>query len=577
MKDFIFFFEDQRKRIGSRARAERGQSVALSTGGGFAMPIIPEKHLLSQLGHLLGAQAIRGHDETSPCSLGAVARRAPGEASPLPQKLPSGISRSEQLLGLQRYLNFPFVPAYAGEDGGLVLDRVVHTLGSRGSSWWATITARLRAQRAWLQQKAGRSRKNSLLDPTNYALSVQTNSRVSNSLSLCANLDFDDFNQVVALANGRESEVPLRMQAELKQKLPWHQLTAEAILHGRYRGTGLGTIQVPRVLSADLASDSRKSGLRYQAGLFQVVSNDEGYGQDAGEGPAGLRTSTFLQCAATVEKDLVLWRGRKGREGGRPGGKVLSPFELAYSTSKFGSEVNKLRLMSRTGASGPAPKPSEKPASPPKRRMPFSALLNTPYLSFGGVAGVLAQADLGALGDASASDVLSKVGRGLLSPGDGKFWATRRAFASAGLNAQLGTFSKHILDFTSVSLKLDTGVTFPGGSGETAAPESGAFRHGLLDQYGRSRHMLSASVAQQVFGPLRVRADARCEVELRAPPQGVPLLDKIAGCAGLPPGAQVPEVVYGMDCQLPYLNGAARFSVWYSPTRREGLGEIRLL
>ena len=109
------------------------------------MPVIPEKHLLSQIGHVISAQA-RGQEETSPSTLSALTRRRPGEPSPLPQKLPSGISRTEQLLGLQRYLNFPFVPSFVGGSGGLVLDRVVHTLGSRGSSWWATVTARLRAQ-----------------------------------------------------------------------------------------------------------------------------------------------------------------------------------------------------------------------------------------------------------------------------------------------------------------------------------------------------------------------------------------------------------------------------------------------
>ena len=568
------------------------------------MPVVPEKHLLSQIGHALSAQVIRGHEETSPSSLGAKSRRLPGEPSPLPQKLPSGISRTEQLLGLQRYMNFPFVPAYNGKDGGVVLDRVVHTLGSRGSSWWATITARLRAQRAWLQQKAGRSRKNSLLDPTNYALSVQTNSRVCNSLSVCANLDFDDFNQVVSLANGKESEVPLRMQAELKQKLPCHQLTAEAVLHGRYRGANNdGTVQVPRVLSADLASDSRKSGLRYQAGVFQIVSNSDAkdiFGSDMSE----LHTSNFLQCAATIEKDFVLWKGKRGTDKRRRG-RPLSPFELAYTTSsKFSNELTR-RLRKQE-------QPTKKAATPPQRkRMPFSALLHTPYLSFGGVAGILAQAKLDSLGgvpgreggagegaDAQGTSAspnrmaaAGRVASTLAHLSDGEFWTTRRLFGSMGLNMQFGNFSKHILDFTSISVKLDTGIPFtsslsPSLGAEdlekengTANPEPGnlGFSHGLLDQYSQRKHMLSASLAQQVFGPIRIRADARCEIELHKPTQGEPLLNQLHSIVRLPAGVPRPEVIYGMDCQLPYMGGAARFSLWYSPTQREGLGEIRLL
>ncbi|QDZ17854.1 hypothetical protein HOP50_01g03610 [Chloropicon primus] len=544
------------------------------------MTVIPEKHLLSQIGHLLNAQAVRGQEETSPSSLGAVVRRVPGEPSPLPQKQPSGISRSEQLLGLQRYLNFPFVPAYVGKDGGVVLDRVVHTLGSRGSSWWATITARLRAQRAWFQHKEGKSRKNSLVDPKNYALSVQTNSRVSRLLSVCANLEFDDFNQVVSLANGRESEVPLRMQAELKQKLPMHQLTAEAVLHGRYRSSNEGTVAIPRVLSADIASDSRRSGLRYQAGVFQVVSNKDAkdiFDQDISE----LHTSTFLQCAATMEKDFVLWKGRKSNDTRKQKARALSPFELAYSTSKFSSEISKHLKQPRDSST----KPKEKAVSSPRRRMPFSALLHTPYLSFGGVAGVLAQGRLRTepAGEENAG-FLSRV-PGLLSVGDNSFWTTRRFFASTGLNMQLGNFSKHLLDFTSLSVKLDTGIPVAsehpspldpqgGGGGITKVP---GLKHGLLDHYQQRKHMLSASVAQQVFGPLRVRADARCEIELRKPKENAPVLEQLSSVACFPGGAPKPEIVYGLDCQLPYLNGAARFSLWYSPTRKEGLGEIRLL
>ena len=546
------------------------------------MPVIPEKHLLSQIGHAINAQT-RGHEETSPSSLSAVTRRAPCEPSPLPQQLPSGLSRSEQLLVLQRYLNVPFVPSYVGRCGGVVLDRVVHTLGSRGSSWWATITARLRAQRAWLQQKAGRSRTNSLLDPTNYALAIQTNSRLSNSLSVCANLDFDDFNQVLSLANGTESGVPLRMQAELKQKLPYHQLTAEALLHSRYT-SGTGVIQVPRVLSIDVASNSRKNGLRYQGGLFQVVSNASG--DIESQSAVELHTSKYLQCAATVEKEFVLWKGRKNQE--RKKSRSLSPFELAYNSNKYSTELTK-RLTFRKDTSS---KPSEKSsAAKPARKLPYSSLLHTPYLSFGGVAGILAQAELKSepsVGLAQNSPsrqeegggMMAKLPKALMKFGDENFWTTKRFFASTGVNMQIGNFSKHVLDFTSASVKLETGIPFTESpSSSTSAQEivHGEDTPSFLGHYKQRKHMLSASVAQQLFGPVRVRADARCEIELHKPSLKEPLLPQLKSLACLKATPNLPEIVYGLDVALPYMSGAARFSVWYSPTKRQGLGEIRLL
>jgi hypothetical protein len=475
-----------------------------------------------------------------------------------------------------------------------VLDRVVHTLGSRGSSWWATITARLRAQRAWLQHKAGRSRTNSLLDPTNYALSIQSNSRLSNTTSVCTNLDFDDFNQVLSLAKGTESGVPLRMQAELKQSLPYHQLTAEALLHSKYTTScgDYGVIQVPRVLSVDIASNSRKGGLRYQGGLFQVVSNTNSNSntqEDQSPDTNKLHTSQYLQCAATVEKDLVIWKGSKNRQE-KKSPRSLSPFELAYNSNRYSTELKK-RLTVRKDTSS---KPGEKmdaSEQPVRKKMPYSSLLHTPYLSFAGVAGVLAQAELqsGPLApmdnnsnnqkDGNSNNASStREGKGRWSlGGDNEFWTTKRFFASAGVNMQVGNFSKHVLDFTSMSLKLDTGMPLNqqqqnGGRGSSSSSSSSG---GFLEHYQQKRHTLSASVAQQVFGPVRFRADARCEVELNKPSLKEPFMDQLKSIVSI--NANRPEVVYGLDVALPYMGGAARFSLWYSPTQKQGLGEIRLL
>ncbi len=273
---------------------------------------------------------------------------------------------------------------------------------------------------------------------------------------------------------------------------------------------------------------------------------------------------------------------------------------VCVCVSRYTTELKKRLKQQRN----PASKPLEKPATDERgeaavaerKRLPYSTLLHKPYLSFGGVAGFLAQAKLHSETADGQGNVETSTprrdGASILRSlptlwrfGDDSFWTTRRMFASAGVNMQLGNFSKNLLDFTSVSLKLDTGMPFPSPQPSLAsATEMGergkgipALQHSLLGEYKQRKHTVSASVAQQLFGPVRVRADARYEIELHAPSTNGPLMDQLSSVVRLPQNASKPEIVYGLDWHLPYVSGAARLSVWYSPTRREGLGEIRLL
>ena len=73
--------------------------------------------------------------------------------------------------------------------------------------------------------------------------------------------------------------------------------------------------------------------------------------------------------------------------------------------------------------------------------------------------------------------------------------------------------------------------------------------------------------------------DGRCNIELNRPAKkdpGVSTLEQLGSTVRLSQNSQ-PELVYGVDIALPHLGGAARLALWYSPTQREGLGEIRLL
>jgi len=65
----------------------------------------------------------------------------------------------------------------------------------------------------------------------------------------------------------------------------------------------------------------------------------------------------------------------------------------------------------------------------------------------------------------------------------------------------------------------------------------------------------------QIFGPIRARYDGRFGLHM------------VQGRLATEPL----ETVLSVDCSLEKLLGAARFVVWYSPTRREGMAELRLL
>jgi len=234
-----------------------------------------------------------------------------------------------------------------------------------------------------------------------------------------------------------------------------------------------------------------------------------------------------------------------------------------------------------------------------------------------------------------------------------------RVFASAGASLQLGTFSRPLADYTYASIRLDAGLTAPGGGGSGGSTAFASGRRprgggGAFALEGRGVwHALSASLCQQVVGPLRVRADARLALETAGrgaggggggpnafPGEAAAAAAAAAGpgpggsggakgaaaawggtpgpptpapapAAGSPqprrrPGARPPsaagtarealreaatrgwaaaraarpallETAYGLDCVLPGTEGSLRLVGWWSPARREGMVELRLL
>lgn len=153
-----------------------------------------------------------------------------------------------------------------------------------------------------------------------------------------------------------------------------------------------------------------------------------------------------------------------------------------------------------------------------------------------------------------------------------------RIFASAGASAQVGRFTRPFMDFTSLAARLDAGLTSQhtggGGMGEGAVPQTAFALEGR-----NIWHAATLSVAQQLIGPVRVRADMR--VSLHVPGGYLPedgdrasLRSMYKASVGVRPA--ILDRIIGFDWVLPRSGGSGRFCVWWSPSRKEAMAEFRL-
>ncbi|KAH9320780.1 hypothetical protein KI387_015419, partial [Taxus chinensis] len=135
-------------------------------------------------------------------------------------------------------------------------------------------------------------------------------------------------------------------------------------------------------------------------------------------------------------------------------------------------------------------------------------------------------------------------------------------FASLGCTAQLGKFKKPFLDLTRLEGRLDIGTASAFATGATQLLRK-FYRSSSSDVQGRnalSHPSLAVMLQQQIAGPLSARVDSRFSLD----------------CSSSKCGLHVEEIVYGLDYSLKVL-GAAKVLAWYSPTRQEGMVELRLL
>lgn len=177
-----------------------------------------------------------------------------------------------------------------------------------GRRWWAALSGRVKAQRAYNLGASGRVRKvDAARDLSNYALCARSRLQLFRRLTLNAVVEAPDTQQLVqrlaelrqaaaadgpatpgpaaaaaslasdgaaaaataAAATAPELE-PCTAHAALRCALPGHDLTATAGYNLRYMDSGGDVAHVPLAVSLDLSSHDRQDGLQYRVGLHQV-------------------------------------------------------------------------------------------------------------------------------------------------------------------------------------------------------------------------------------------------------------------------------------------------------------------
>lgn len=464
-------------------------------------------------------------------SLDAVMHALPKQAPALGMVQGTHLSRSQQLLLLQRMLWIPCTPSYVVDSdngGGLVLDRVLASTG--GSHWWTTLTGRVRAQR--LFGKVGHQQKDTvndnsqsraptvkrkkwldyagrLLDSSLYALCLRSRIQLGPHTSLSASSELDSLSSTTDHEEADfDDRLPWRGRVALRHKMQQHHLIMEAAWHQCFVDREARYWEVPQAVSVDVVSARPTAGLRYRLGVHQSagVPVESGGEVRARKVPLGALPGTWFQAAASLEKSLNLWK---------------DGLHLRHASGK-----------------------------------PYSVLGTSPHLSISGIVGGLVSASLEpkfenygfrstvryqALEDSDQQELKPEISQPVSAD----------LFASLGLSAQLGLFQRPVLDFTKLDVRVDLGAAAATMSSRSATAHQ-------RDENGFPS--LVVSLQQQVVGPVRARIDSRLALDPSAPREW----------------PYMQELVYGLDYCLESL-GAAKVCVWYSPTRREGMAELRIL
>eukprot|EP00850_Spirogloea_muscicola_P007199 SM000036S13243 [mRNA] locus=s36:87267:89266:+ [translate_table: standard] len=421
----------------------------------------------------------------------------------------------------------PCTPSYAVDSdngGGWVLDRVLASFGS--SDWWATGTGRFRLQRLWSPGKRG-------LPPERAA--AQDLDSLPGRLRRLADPSLYAFSARGRLLLGPALSMSAHGEvcrlAGLFPRLAKDE-SGDAGGHHPFRGR------------LTIKHKLKKHDVTVEAAWHERCVNREARYWDVPRvvaldlasmgAPLGfryrlgvLRSSGVPQASESLQEAAVAvpW-------GALPGTRA----QAALSVER---EVFLWRDRSK------------------REGRPYNLLAARPRLMLAGILGGLITADLSTLRKEFNSH--QRLGDGGGGGGDGSHKPVAAdLFSSLGVTAQLGLFKRQFLDHTSASLRLDLGAA---SAFAAAAASSPIGRHYTASNAATDPQKgcptLALSVQQQVMGPIRARLDTRHALDSKG-------------------WLRAQEVTYGLDCSLETL-GAAKLVVWYSPTRREGMAEVRLL
>lgn len=487
---------------------------------------------------ILGAQFWNQEVESTK-SLEAIVRALPSEPPPLGSQQSSKLSRSQQLLLFQRLFAVPCTPSYAVDSdngGGWVFDRVLASTGGR--DWWATLTGRIRAQRLWSPGKGqnrqtGRSNDSAnhhgqeqsssrtriarwarqLKDPSLYALCGRGRFLIGPQTSLSASSEVNSLSDLVP-QDDEGSKTPWRGRVTLRHKLRKHDMTLEAAWHECCVDREACYWDVPQTLSLDLSSHGARGGLRYRVGVHRTSGS-----------PVRCEQSSVVKVVP---------------RGAEPGTRAQAAITVEKEVALWkGPTVQTNRA--------------------------HNVISARPFLTVSGLLGGLLSANMRGISPPQ-SVVLLELDDGRRRDGQKERprLLSTDLFASAGLTCQLGKFERLVFDHTSVSLRVDCGAASVFANAAKQVSTVGDREGGEGDAVDfwdeRGCPTLAVTVQQQLFGPLRARVDTRLALDpLRLSDRPRPL-----------------ETTYGVDCALGKL-GAVKLVAWYSPTRREGMAEVRLL
>jgi hypothetical protein len=171
-------------------------------------------------------------------------------------------------------------------------------------------------------------------------------------------------------------------------------------------------------------------------------------------------------------------------------------------------------------------------------------------------------------------------------------------FLSASMHFQIGSFSRTILDLTSLDVRVDMGARqdrlttnqlnlrdsnfgYSKQQREKEASKAQKFLtlDGLLIP---DPSVVTVSLCQQILGPITFKGEIRASGSetmsaLRVGAKKLIERKPLQECRDeANKELKNPEIIYGIDCPLPPALGTARLVAWYNVSRQEAFGEIRL-